>query len=78
MSVIKEALDAMREVSKLVDDVKRSTGAIGDLAIEVRDIDRRLSRLEGKWEAVTALGGRVVNQAASPALPSPDEDGRRD
>lgn len=75
MSVIKDALDAMREVSRLVDDVKRSTGAIGDLAIEVRDIDRRLSRLEGKWDAVMALGGRVVNQAASPALTPPGDEG---
>lgn len=75
MSVIKDALDAMREVSRLVDDVKRSTGAISDLAIEVRDIDRRLSRLEGKWDAVMALGGRVVSQAELPALPSPNDEG---
>lgn len=75
MSVIKDALDAVREVSRLVDDVKRSTGAIGDLAIEVRDIDRRLSRLEGKWEAAMAFGGRAAGQVAPPVLPLPGDKG---
>ena len=75
MSVIKDALDALREAGRLVDDVKRSTGAIGDLTAEVRDIDRRLARLEGKWEAAMDFGGRVAVQAAPLSLPHPDDEG---
>ncbi len=75
MSVIKDAVDTMREVLKLVDDVKRSTDAIDALAVEVRDIDRRLSRLEGKLDAVMAFGGRVVSHVEPPALTPPDDEG---
>lgn len=75
MSVIKDAVDTMREVLKLVDDVKRSTDAIDALTVEVRDIDRRLSRLEGKSEAFMILGGRIVNDVARGALPPPGDEG---
>ena len=73
MSVIKDALDALREAGRLVDEVKRTAGLIGDLATEVRDIDRRLARLEGKWEAAMDFGGRGAAHAAPRALPPPAE-----
>lgn len=56
MSAIKDAVSAIREAVKLVDEVKRTAGRISDLAAEVRDIDRRLARLEGKWEAAMDFG----------------------
>lgn len=56
MSAIKDAVDAIREAVKLVDEVKRATGRISDLAAEVRDIDRRVARLEGKWDAAMDFG----------------------
>lgn len=71
MSVIKDALDALREAGRLVDEVKRTAGLIGDLATEVRDIDRRLARLEGKWEAAMDFGGRGVVHAAPLVLSHP-------
>lgn len=70
MSVIKDALDALREAGRLVDEVKRTAGLIVELAAEVRDIDRRVARLEGKWEAAIDLGGRAA-PAKSLTLPSP-------
>lgn len=73
MSVIKDALDALREAGRLVDEVKRTAGLIGDLATEVRDIDRRLARLEGKWEAAMDFGGRGAAHVAPRALPPPAE-----
>ena len=69
MSAIKDAVDAIREAVKLVDEVKRTTGRIADLAIEVRDIDRRVARLEGKWEAAIDFG--KVNAARSTPRPLP-------
>lgn len=71
MSVIKDALDALREAGRLVDEVKRTAGLISDLAVEVRDIDRRLARLEGKWEAAMDFGGRGAAQGVLPALAAP-------
>lgn len=67
MSAIKDAIDAIREAVKLVDEVKRTTNRIADLATEVRDIDRRVARLEGKWEAAIDLG----KVSAARALPKP-------
>lgn len=74
MSVIKDALDALREAGRLVDEVKRTAGLIGDLAFEVRDIDRRLARLEGKWEAAMDFGGRGADYGVPPALTAPRDD----
>lgn len=74
MSVIKDALDALREAGRLVDEVKRTAGLIVDLSAEVRDIDRRLARLEGKWEAAMDFSGRGAAQAEPPSLPSPPKD----
>jgi hypothetical protein len=71
MSVIKDALDALREAGRLVDEVKRTATLISDLATEVRDIDRRLARLEGRWEAAMDFGGRASAHANPRALPPP-------
>ena len=69
MSTIKDALEAIRDAVKLVDEVKRSTERITDLTVEVRDIDRRVARLEGKCEAAIVLG--MLSAATKPrALPS--------
>lgn len=74
MSVIKDALDALRKAGRLVDEVKRTAGVIGDLAVEVRDIDRRLARLEGKWEAAMDYGRRGAAHGVPPALATPRDD----
>lgn len=74
MSVIKDALDALREAGRLVDEVKRTAGLIVDLAAEVRDIDRRLARLEGKWEAAMDFRGRGPSQVEPLSLPSPRDE----
>ena len=77
MSVIKDALDALREAGRLVGEVKRTAGLIGDLAAEVRDIDRRLARLEGKWQAAMDFGGRGSAHGVPPALTAPCDEGLR-
>lgn len=71
MSVVKDALEALREAAKLVDEVKRASAQISDLAGEVRDIDRRVARLEGKWEAAMELSGRS-NTRPSRKLSGPE------
>ena len=69
MSAIKDALGAIHEAVKLVDEVKRTAGRISELADEVRDIDRRVSRLEGKWEAAMDFGKVSAARDAPKALP---------
>ncbi len=72
MSAISDALDAIREAVKLVDEVKRSARQLADLAIEVRDIDRRVARLEGKWEA--AMDFNRISVARLASRPVTDQD----
>ena len=69
MSVVKEALDAVREAIKLVDEVKRTAGRLLELTIEVRDIDRRVSKLEGKWDAAIDFGKIGVARSTPRMLP---------
>ena len=69
MSAIKDAIDAIREAVKLVDEVRRTANRISELAIEVRDIDRRVARLEGKWEAAMDFGKVSVARNTPRTLP---------
>jgi len=55
MSVVGEALGAITEALKLADDVKRTGETLKDIATELRDHDRRITRLEAKWEAAVEL-----------------------
>ena len=59
MSVFGEAIGAIKEALKLADDVKRTGETLKELARELRDHDRRITRIEAKWEAaVELLAGR--------------------
>lgn len=61
MSVFGEAIGAIREALKLADDVKRSGDTIKELARELREHDRRITRLEAQWETAIQLGGRSAS-----------------
>ncbi len=55
MSVFGEAINAIKEALKLADDVKRSGEMLKELARELREHDRRITRMEAKWEAAVEL-----------------------
>jgi hypothetical protein len=57
MSAVKEAITALRDALRLADEVKRVGESLSGLAQEVRDHDRRLTRLEAKWEIAMELAG---------------------
>jgi predicted RNase H-like nuclease (RuvC/YqgF family) len=59
MSVFGEAISAIREALKLTDDVRRSGDTIKELARELREHDRRITRLEAQWETAMRLGARA-------------------
>lgn len=59
MSTLTEAVAAIREVLKLTDDVKRAGETLKEISKELREHDRRITRLEAQWEtAVRLTGGR--------------------
>lgn len=62
MSVVGEALGALREALKLADDVKRAGETLKELAHELREHDRRITRLEARWETALALSGGAARR----------------
>jgi hypothetical protein len=71
MSAVGGAISAIREALKLSDDVKRAGETIKELAVEVREHDRRITRLEAQWETALALSQRVGTPDAGRRLPDP-------
>ena len=57
MSVVSEALGAIREALKLADDVKRTGETLKELSRELREHDRRITRLEAQWQTAMDLRG---------------------
>ena len=66
MSVVSETLGAIREALKLADDVKRTGETLKELSRELREHDRRITRLEAQWETAIALRGCVFQRSWTP------------
>lgn len=69
MSAIKDAIGGIREVLRMSDDIKRASDGLKALALEVREHDRRLVRLEtmvevAQRQAGYASTGRAVDNKA--------------
>jgi hypothetical protein len=58
VSALGDAIAAIKEALRLADDVKRAGNAIREIAVEVREHDRRITRLEAQWETAMALSGQ--------------------
>lgn len=68
MTVVGDAISAIKEALKLADDVKRAGIALGELAREVREHDRRITRLEAQWDTAIALARPTVTKKRTNAL----------
>ena len=55
MSVVKDAITAIRDALKLADDVRRVGDTLKELTGELRDHDRRLTRLEARLDTVIEI-----------------------
>ena len=55
LSTLSDAIDAIKEVIKLTDDVKRTGETLKELSKELREHDRRITRLEAQWETAMRL-----------------------
>ena len=58
MSAFERVLQGVKQVLLVAEDVKRLSESVKSLGIEVRDIDRRLARLEGVVAVAAAQTGR--------------------
>ena len=58
MSVFTEAVAAVQAALKLSDDLRRTSQELKDVALELRDHDRRITRLEAQWETASLLSRR--------------------
>ena len=54
-SALTDAAKAIKEVLKLTEDVKRAGEALKDISRELREHDRRITRLEAKWDTAMQL-----------------------
>jgi hypothetical protein len=58
MSILTQAVEAIKDAMKLADEVRRAGDTLKELALEVRDHDRRITRLEAQWETAAMLSSR--------------------
>lgn len=65
MSWFDKIVDAVQTAAVIGDRVERLGKAVADLAVELRELDRRVSRLEG------TVVGRATPSSAPGALPPP-------
>jgi hypothetical protein len=66
MSAVSEALKAVREALLLADKVKRTADATLELTKEVRDHDRRITRLEAQWDTAVQFSTRTTRKIQGP------------
>ena len=55
MSVFGDAIGALKDALQLAEDVKRTGETLKDISRELREHDRRITRIEAKWEAAVEL-----------------------
>ncbi len=55
MSLLGQTVEAIKDAMRLADDVRRAGEALKELAHEIRDHDRRITRLEAQWETATLM-----------------------
>jgi hypothetical protein len=58
MSPLTEVLNAVREVMTLTHDLKGLTEKLDKVIDELREQDRRITRLEAQWDTGLKLSGR--------------------
>lgn len=61
MSVFSQTFEAIKEAMKLADDVRRAGDTLKELAHELRDHDRRITRLEAQWETAITLSRKRLD-----------------
>jgi hypothetical protein len=58
VNLLSQTLDAIKDAMKLADDVRRAGEVLKELTQEMRDHDRRITRLQAQWETAALLSRR--------------------
>lgn len=64
MSAVKEAISAIRDALKLAEQVKQVGESLKGVAAELRDHERRITRLEAKWETAVEIAAIQTGRLA--------------
>lgn len=56
MSALADAAKALKEVLTLTDDVRRTGEVLKEISRELREHDRRITRLEAQWDTAMRIG----------------------
>lgn len=66
MSAVSEALKAVREALLLADKVKRTADATLEVTRELREHDRRITRLEAQWDTAMQFSAAATRKIEGP------------
>jgi hypothetical protein len=55
VTLLGQTLEAIKDAMKFADDVRRASEALKELTQEMRDHDRRITRLEAQWDTAALL-----------------------
>ncbi|MGB8580499.1 MAG: hypothetical protein WCD47_06735 [Candidatus Sulfotelmatobacter sp.] len=55
MSLLAQAVEPIKDAMRLADDLRRASDTPKDLTEQIRDHERRITRLESRWESATML-----------------------
>ena len=58
MSTLSEVLSAVREIMTLTHDVKKLWDKVDELGLDMRELDRRITRLEAQWDTALKFASR--------------------
>jgi len=58
VSLLAQTIEAIKDAMRLADDVRRASDTLKDLTEQIRDQDRRITRLEAQWETAALLSRR--------------------
>lgn len=58
MSAMGDTIGLIRDVLKMADELKRAGELLKDMSHELRDHDRRITRLEAQWDVAMMMAAR--------------------
>lgn len=58
MSAVSDALKAVKDALLLAEQVKRMAETLAAKDLEIRQLDRRVTRLEAQWDTAMAFAGQ--------------------
>lgn len=77
MSTLGDALTALKAALKLTDDVKALSETVKSFAEEVRELDRRTTRVEARLDTIMDFAAASRSSREDPQAPTSRLTGRR-